>query len=192
MRASRAFRLSIVAFAWAVFTAAWSLAAPADKPVWPLTLREGLPATLPGYAAAPKDELPEDNENEMGKYVEIGRFFQRIESPTSTKQFRVVIQDYEGGKDLAGALRQAIGEAKKTSGVEAQRARALGAPRVRRDGPFAGQAGDSRHDRRHARAPGARPGRQRGGRRGDRIDQARRSGEGRGSEEGSGRKEIRN
>lgn len=95
------------------------LAAP-DKPVWPLTLREGLPATLPGYAAAPKDELPEDNENEMGKYVEIGRFFQRIESPTSTKQFRVVIQDYEGGKDLAGALHQATGEAKKTAGVEAK------------------------------------------------------------------------
>jgi hypothetical protein len=101
-----------------------ALAAPlvqaADKPVWPLTLREGLPATLPGYAPAPKDELPEDNENEMGKYVEIGRFFQRIESPTSTKQFRVVIQDYEGGKDLTAALHQATGEAKKTSGVEAK------------------------------------------------------------------------
>jgi hypothetical protein len=92
----------------------------ADKPVWPLTLREGLPATLPGYAAAPKEELPEDYENEMGKFVEIGRFFQRIESPTSTRQFRVVIQDYEGGKNLAVLLRQAIDEAKKAPGVEAK------------------------------------------------------------------------
>jgi hypothetical protein len=97
-----------------------SLVALPDKPVWPLTLRDGLPATLPGYAAAPKDELPEDYENEMGKYVEIGRFFQRIESPTSTKQFRVVIQEYQGGKDLAAPLRKAFEEAKKTASVEAK------------------------------------------------------------------------
>src|SRR5262245_12647367 len=94
--------------------------AAADKPVWPLTLREGLPPTLPGYAPAPKDELPEDYENEMGKYVEIGRFFQRIESTTSTKQFRVVIQDYEVPKDLEAQLRRAISEAKKAPGVEAR------------------------------------------------------------------------
>ena len=31
-----------------------------EKPVWPLTLREGLPATLPGYAAAPTESLPEE------------------------------------------------------------------------------------------------------------------------------------
>ena len=90
----------------------------ADKPVWPLTLREGLPSELPGYAPAPKDELPEDYENEMGKYVEIGRFFQRIESATSTKQFRVVIQDYDVAKDLEAQLRRAIAEAKKAPGVE--------------------------------------------------------------------------
>jgi hypothetical protein len=87
--------------------------------VWPLTLREGLPSTLPGYAPAPKDELPDTYENEMGKYVEIGRFFQRIESPTSTKQFRIAIQDYEGGKDLTASLRSAVAEAKK-AGVEAK------------------------------------------------------------------------
>ena len=92
----------------------------ADKPVWPLTLREGLPPTLPGYAPAPKDELPEDYENEMGKYVEIGRFFQRIESATSTKQFRVVIQDYDVAKNLEAQLRRAIEEAKKAPGVEAR------------------------------------------------------------------------
>jgi hypothetical protein len=97
--------------------AALGLSAPADHPVWPLTLREGLPQTLPGYAAAPKDELPDSYENEIGKYIEIGRFFQRIESPTSTKQFRIAIQDYEGGKDLMASLRTAVSEAKK-AGVE--------------------------------------------------------------------------
>jgi len=99
--------------------AAPALAGPAEHPVWPLTLREGLPANLPGYAPAPKDELPDTYENEMGKYVEIGRFFQRIESATSTKQFRVAIQDYDGGNDLVASLRKAVGEAKK-AGVEAR------------------------------------------------------------------------
>jgi hypothetical protein len=95
-------------------------AAPPDKPVWPLTLREGLPATLPGYAAAPSDSLPEESENEMGAYVEVSRFFQRIESQTSVKQFRVAIQDYGSGKDLVAALRKAVGEAKRTGAVEAR------------------------------------------------------------------------
>jgi len=89
-----------------------------DKPTWPLTLREGLPATLPGYAAAPTDTLPEEAENEMGSYVEVARFFQRIESQTSTKQFRIAIQDYASGKDLVASLRRAVAEAKKSGGVE--------------------------------------------------------------------------
>ncbi len=89
-----------------------------DKPEWPLTLREGLPASLPGYAAAPTDTLPEEAENEMGPYVEASRFFQRIESPTSTKQFRIAVQDYGDGRDLMASLRKAVAEAKKTSGVE--------------------------------------------------------------------------
>ena len=88
-----------------------------DKPAWPLTLREGLPALLPGYAAAPTDSLPDESENEMGQYVEVSRFFQRIESATSTKQFRLAIQDYGSGKDLAAALRKAFTEAKQ-AGVE--------------------------------------------------------------------------
>jgi hypothetical protein len=88
-----------------------------EKPVWPLTLREGLPGTLPGWTPAPKDDLPEEDENEIGKYVEISRFFQRIESPTSAKQFRVVIQDYNG-KEVAGSIRRAVAEAKKNSSVE--------------------------------------------------------------------------
>jgi hypothetical protein len=99
--------------------AAPALARPAEHPVWPLTLREGLPTNLPGYAPAPKDELPDTYENEMGKYVEIGRFFQKIESSTSTKQFRIAIQDYEGAKDLVASLRAAVAEAKK-AGVEAR------------------------------------------------------------------------
>ncbi len=94
------------------------LSASPDKPAWPLTLREGLPATLPGYAAAPTESLPEDAENEMGSYVEVSRFFQRIESQTSTKQFRIAVQDYSSGKDLAASLRAAIAEAKKAGGVD--------------------------------------------------------------------------
>src|SRR5438132_5674207 len=90
-----------------------------DRPAWPLTLREGLPASLPGYAAAPTDSLPDESENAMGQYVEVSRFFQRIESATSTKQFRLAIQDYGSGKDLAAELRKAIAEAKK-AGVEAR------------------------------------------------------------------------
>ncbi len=89
-----------------------------DKPAWPLVLREGLPARLPGYAAAPSDPLPEENENEMGAYVEVSRFFQRIESPSSTRQFRLAVQDYGSGKDLAPALRKAFTEARRTAGVE--------------------------------------------------------------------------
>ena len=90
------------------------------KPTWPLTLREGLPVSLPGYAAAPTDTLPEEAENEMGPYVEASRFFQRIESQTSTKQFRLAVQDYGEGKNLIASLRKAFTEAKKTGGVEAR------------------------------------------------------------------------
>jgi hypothetical protein len=85
-----------------------------DKPVWPLTLRDGLPATIPGYAPEPKERLPNEAENEMGAYVEVSRFFQRIESPTSTRQFRIAIQDYGNGKDLVPALRKAYDDAKRT------------------------------------------------------------------------------
>ena len=91
-----------------------------DKPAWPLVLREGLPVRLPGYAAAPSDPLPEENENEMGAYVEVSRFFQRIESQSFAKQFRIAVQDYGSGKDLVPALRKAFAEARQTSGVEAK------------------------------------------------------------------------
>ena len=100
------------------FSCAVVLSALPDKPSWPLTLREGLPASLPGYAAAPTDKLPEDAENEMGPYVEVSRFFQRIESQSSTKQFRIAVQDYGNGKDLAASLRGAVAEAKKAGSVE--------------------------------------------------------------------------
>jgi hypothetical protein len=95
------------------FSCALVLSASPDKPSWPLTLREGLPVTLPGYAAAPTDRLPDEAENEMGSYVEVSRFFQRIESQSSTKQFRIAVQDYASGKDLAASLRGAVAEAKK-------------------------------------------------------------------------------
>jgi hypothetical protein len=94
--------------------------------VWPLTLRDGLPAELPGYAAAPRDPLPDTDENEMGVYTEVSRFFQRIESSTNVKQFRLVVQDYGAGKDLAGAIRKAVTEASRASKVEAKEVKLSG------------------------------------------------------------------
>jgi hypothetical protein len=114
----RALPAAILPF-WLLAGAPVSLRAAPDKPAWPLTLREGLPSTLPGYAAAPTESLPDESENEMGAYVEVSRFFQRIESATSTKQFRLAIQDYGSGKDLLAALRKAFAEAKQ-AGVEAR------------------------------------------------------------------------
>lgn len=110
----RGWSLAVLAL---LFLAGSSESAP-DKPVWPLTLREGLPATLPGYAAAPSDPLPDESENEMGAFVEVSRFFQKIESQTSTHQFRIKIQDYGSGKDLVPALRKAYADAKQTGMVE--------------------------------------------------------------------------
>jgi hypothetical protein len=105
-------------FGGAIALACTALALP-EKPVWPLTLRDALPSALPGWTAAPKEDLPEEDENEIGKYVEVSRFFQRIESPTSAKQFRLVIQDYNG-RNAADSVRKAVTDAKKTSGVDAR------------------------------------------------------------------------
>lgn len=55
----------------------------------------------------------------MGRYTEVSRFFQRIESPTSTKQFQITVQDYGAGKDLGPELKKAVADAAKT-GVEAR------------------------------------------------------------------------
>jgi hypothetical protein len=84
---------------------------------WPLTLRAGLPTTLAGWSAAPTDPLPDEGENGMGRYTEVSRFFQKIESSTSTKQFQIAVQDYGPGKDLGGELKKAVAEAGK-SGAE--------------------------------------------------------------------------
>ncbi len=100
--------------------AAVAVGASPGKAAWPLTLRDGLPAELPGYAAAPRDPLPDTDENEMGTYTEVSRFFQRVESSTSVKQFRLVVQDYGAGKDLEGAIRKAVTEASRAPSVEAK------------------------------------------------------------------------
>jgi len=97
-------------------------------PVWPLSLRNGLPTTLPGYAAAPRDPLPDSDENEMGTFTEVSRFFQRIESETSVKQFRLVVQDYGSGKDLAGAIRKAVDLASRAPNVDARELKIAGLP----------------------------------------------------------------
>jgi hypothetical protein len=103
-------------------------ALPEKATAWPGSLRNGLPTTLPGYAAAPRDPLPDSDENEMGTFTEVSRFFQRIESPTSVKQFRLVVQDYGPGKDLAGALRKAVKEASRAPNVEAKEFTISGLP----------------------------------------------------------------
>ena len=91
--------------------AAAAASAGPEAPKWPLTLREGLPSALSGWASAPTDPLPEEGENGMGRYTEVGRFFQKIESSKSTKQFRLSVQDYAEGRDLAPQLKNAFKEA---------------------------------------------------------------------------------
>jgi hypothetical protein len=105
-----------------------ALSALPGKATWPLSLREGLPTELPGYSAAPRDPLPDTDENEMGVYTEVSRFFQRIESPTSVRQFRLVVQDYGAGKDLAGAIRKAVSEASRAPNVETREVKVSGLP----------------------------------------------------------------
>jgi hypothetical protein len=95
------------------------------RTAWPLSLRDGLPTTLPGYAAAPRDPLPDTDENEMGIYTEVSRFFQRIESPTSVKQFRLVVQDY-AGKNVVEAIEKAVAEASRAPKVEARQIKVAG------------------------------------------------------------------
>jgi hypothetical protein len=91
-----------------------------EKPAtaWPGNLRNGLPASLPGYEAAPRDPLPDTDENEMGIFTEVSRFYQRIESPTVTRQFRLVVQDYGKDKKLESEIRKAVAESARVSGVE--------------------------------------------------------------------------
>ena len=89
------------------------------KTAWPLSLADGLPKELPGYSTAPSDPLPNTDENEMGTFTEVSRFYQQIESPTITRQFRLVVQDYgDKQKDLEPLLRKAMVEADKAPGVE--------------------------------------------------------------------------
>ena len=91
-----------------------------DKPAtaWPGNLRNGLPAQLPGWEAAPRDPLPDTDENEMGVFTEVTRFYQRIESPTVTRQFQFVVQDYGKDKNLEAEIKKAVVEAGKSPSVE--------------------------------------------------------------------------
>lgn len=102
-----------------------SAAAPTAGPRWPLNLRLGIPAGLPGWNAAPSDPLPDEGENGMGRYTEVARFFQKIESSTSTKQFQIAVQDYGAGKDLGPELKKAVAEASR-QGAEAKEAAVSG------------------------------------------------------------------
>ena len=84
---------------------------------WPGNLRNGLPAQLPGWDAAPRDPLPDTDENDMGVFTQVTRFYQRIEGPTVTRQFQLVVQDYSRDKNLEPVIRKAM-ESAKAHGVE--------------------------------------------------------------------------
>jgi hypothetical protein len=102
-------------------------AAPEKKTAWPLSLADGLPKELPGYATAPSDPLPNTDENDMGVFTEVSRFFQQVESPSVTRQFRLVVQDYgDKQKDLEPLLRKAMSEADKAPGVEMKEVKVSG------------------------------------------------------------------
>jgi hypothetical protein len=116
---SRTTRLSIGILLLAALPAAAQEATP-KKTSWPLSLADGLPKELPGYAAAPTDPLPDTDENGMGVFTEVSRFFQRIESPTVTRQFRLVVQDYGKDKNLETEIRKAVTESATHPGVEAR------------------------------------------------------------------------
>jgi len=96
------------------------------KTSWPLSLRDGPPKELPGYTAAPTDPLPDTDENDMGVFTEVSRFYQRIESPTVTRQFRLVVQDYGKEKDLESDIRKAVAESAKAPSVEAKEVKVAG------------------------------------------------------------------
>jgi hypothetical protein len=90
------------------------------KSAWPKSLADGLPKELPGYRAAPTDPLPDTDENEMGVFTQVARFFQRIESPTVARQFQLVVQDYGKDKNLEPDIRKAVSEAATHPNVEAR------------------------------------------------------------------------
>jgi hypothetical protein len=96
------------------------------KTAWPLSLRDGLPKELPGYSAAPTDPLPDTDENDMGVFTEVSRFYQRIESATVARQFRLVVQDYGKDKDLEESIRTAVAESAKAPSVEAKEVKVAG------------------------------------------------------------------
>jgi hypothetical protein len=119
--------LSAILVLLACAAAAQQGAAPEKKTAWPLSLADGLPRELPGYSTAPTDPLPNTDENEMGTFTEVSRFFQQIESPTVTRQFRLVVQDYgDKQKDLEPLLRKAMSEADKAPGVEMKEVKVSG------------------------------------------------------------------
>ena len=93
---------------------------PEKKASWPLSLADGLPKELPGYQAAPTDPLPDTDQNEMGVFTQVARFFQRIESATVTRQFQLVVQDYGKDKDLEPVIQKAVAEAATHPSVEAR------------------------------------------------------------------------
>jgi hypothetical protein len=119
-------RSAIAIVLLALLAAPASSQEPERKTAWPLSLRDGLPKELPGYEAAPRDPLPDTDENDMGVFTEVSRFYQKIESPTVARQFRLVVQDYGKEKELEPSIRQAVAESAKAPSVEAKEVKVAG------------------------------------------------------------------
>jgi hypothetical protein len=117
-------RKILLACLWIV--PAMTLSGQERKTAWPLSLADGLPKELPGYVAAPTDPLPNTDENDMGVFTQVSRFFQRIESPTVTRQFQLVVQDYGKEKTLEPEIRKAVAESAKAPSVEAREVKVAG------------------------------------------------------------------
>lgn len=87
---------------------------------WPGSLRNGLPAELRGFVSAPKDPLPDTDEDAMGVYTQVSRRYQRIESTMLARVLVLLVQDYGKGKDLTAPIRDATREAGKTEGFSSR------------------------------------------------------------------------
>ena len=118
----------------------------------------------------------------MGVFTQVARFFQRIESPTVTRQFQLVVQDYGKEKNLEEAIRKAMAEASTHPGVEAREVMMSGHKAFAVTDRSNGNPTTLVTVHRAAVPARARRGRQRGPRRVDQAALLRRLREGRGGE----------
>src|SRR5262249_8315982 len=99
---------------------------PGKKGGWPKSLAGGLPKGGPGDTPAPTGRPADTDQSAKGDFTHVARSFQRIESPSVTRQFQLVVQDYGKEKDLEPQIRKAMAEASTHPGVEMREAMLAG------------------------------------------------------------------